>query len=296
MKSILNNISQTNLFEAIDNPAEAQPSRIKEKPESLIATINNCINIPLAKIVRKEEKQNIPIEEKSEKQYTFVSILPQTLIINGKAKMINVKEKMLENIKKMNKTKINSEKVEIEVKEEPKIEFKEEPRIDIKYEPKEETNIYKERKYIEPVTKNFDFEKLIKEQEEKAASVIESRKAASESEQKLQIAVMEQTESEKRFQEELARKEELMRKLEAIINNRASIFEKETSTNENKIKQNNEQIERAQKIIDSNNKKADLLREQNDKMQSLYEAANMRIEEMQNGQRSNQEDQFRRIA
>ena len=109
-------ISQTKITSIDDFPVDVEPNRIKEKKESLKNTLNNRFNIPMSKDFINNLKEN---------NLSFDVINADLEIIqDGNKKPINVKDSMLENIRKASAYEI-ADTVKIEPTEAVKTEIKE---------------------------------------------------------------------------------------------------------------------------------------------------------------------------
>ena len=90
---LINLISQTIITNIDDIPIDMEPNRIKEKKESLKNTLENRLNIPIS----NSYKQDYIVDRTP--MYTIIDARLDE-IEDGKKKPINVKNPMLENIKK----------------------------------------------------------------------------------------------------------------------------------------------------------------------------------------------------
>lgn len=100
------NITRKDLKTATDNDVDKIGNKIKLKSTSLTNTRNNIMNIPIISSEKDEEKEEII--DKTDNGYTLnASIIDFETIKEGNSKPINVKEKMLDGIKKHSKEIFN---------------------------------------------------------------------------------------------------------------------------------------------------------------------------------------------
>ena len=266
----LNNITQTQLLEVLENSVDAMPSRIKEKPESINTTRNNCLNIP---INQPDGKYSILYKDSES-------------LSDGEFNLINVRDKMLNNIKKMNSLSIGVSGVENNEM--------------IVYDDKEKSNSQKDNKNDKlknngnvDYSSFGDFESIIARHKTDTSDIIDLQKKVdsitqklNESEAALQQSGVEQTESEKKYQDELDKKQKLIEMIKEAIDTQNNIvvqeklrYESVIESSEEKLKRNNEQIAKIQMETNEKNKQTAALIEENAKLQSMYNSISINGED-----------------
>lgn len=221
----IKDITQTEISETIDNPIDKAGNKIKLRSVSHENIIRHLKNIPYKTKKGpqiKSSKINLP------KEAVEWNLTPKQYVesIETGRKPINVKENMIENIKKHSEIAVEETKEEPEVKVTPKI--KEEKEIVVK----DEFNKKMEKDQVVEVSADVDVEKKYKEIDSIREKVIskkelmeKAKQEADDSDKQVQDLGVQYTEVQKQLQEAKIRNKEMKSKLLAALKN-----QKETLT------------------------------------------------------------------
>ena len=258
---IIKNITQKELTEVIDNPIDQQSRKIKLRNISHENALKNMKKLQTETKVVTKQSEETPKKEKVE--WNFVNSNETEYVITGN-KPINVKENMLENIKKHSPVMENEQNI---VYNEEKIEESKEVPVEVN-EIKEEIVENKEdvskvsNEVQEPninLTVGEDFDKIKNIRQEvldKKAEADKVTKEAEESEKTVQELGIQYTEAQKQYEDALKRNKEIKAKVAAALNSQTSTLEnakrkyetlieeanKKKQANENKIAEFNPKI------------------------------------------------------